>query len=166
MKRFTQIVLALSIVGTAWFTLTSFTTEEAQPLKRVGGYETEIYNINGLFDVYYSAELQQPVRVTYNVLCPDGDADRGGLSFREWPKFSAKFTANGADFDDNVWDKGHMAPAADFKCSVTQMKSTFTYLNAALQHKELNRGPWAQLESFERGLKRGYDSASGDRACS
>lgn len=159
MKKTISTLLFLSIIGAAWFTFSSFTSfNEEVPLKRIGGQETTVYNINGIFDVYYSPELQQPVRVTYHVLCPDGEAERGSMDFRIYPKFSAAFSANEEDFKNNVWDKGHMAPAANFKCDKSQVRSTFTYLNAALQHQDLNRGPWAQLEGFERGLKRAYDS--------
>jgi DNA/RNA endonuclease G (NUC1) len=36
------------------------------------------------------------------------------------------------------------------------LKSTFTYLNCALQHEGLNRGPWKELERFERDLAKIY----------
>ena len=32
------------------------------------------------------------------------------------------------------------------------LRSTFTYLNSALQHQSLNRGVWNRLEGFERDL--------------
>jgi len=65
-------------------------------------------------------------------------------------------TSDDADYVDNVWDKGHLAPAADFNCSEDMLKGTFTYLNCALQHEGLNRGPWKELERFERDLAKVY----------
>jgi DNA/RNA endonuclease G (NUC1) len=44
----------------------------------------------------------------------------------------------------------HLAPAADFNCSYEKLRQTFTYLNCALQHEKLNRGPWKSLEKYER----------------
>ena len=56
------------------------------------------------------------------------------------------------DYVNNEWDKGHLAPAAAFNCDKETLKKTFSYLNCALQHEGLNRGPWKELEEFERGL--------------
>ena len=50
------------------------------------------------------------------------------------------------DYVNNVWDKGHLAPAAAFNCDRETIKKTFSYLNCALQHEGLNRGPWKELE--------------------
>ncbi len=50
----------------------------------------------------------------------------------------------------NEWDKGHMAPAADFCYSREAMLATFSYANCALQHYKLNRGVWKELEAMER----------------
>jgi DNA/RNA endonuclease G (NUC1) len=45
-----------------------------------------------------------------------------------------------------------MAPAADFNCNAEMLKKTFSYLNCALQHQDLNRGLWRLLEAYEREL--------------
>lgn len=36
------------------------------------------------------------------------------------------------------------------------LRTTFTYLNCALQHEALNRGPWKDLEKYERDLSSQY----------
>ena len=36
------------------------------------------------------------------------------------------------------------------------VKATFSYLNCALQHEGLNRGPWKELERLERDLAKLY----------
>ena len=82
-----------------------------------------------------------------------GDADRGGMNFY---KVDSILTSDNDDYSGNVWDKGHMAPAADFNCDVVMLKKTFSYLNCALQHEGLNRGPWKELERFERNLAKVY----------
>jgi DNA/RNA endonuclease G (NUC1) len=43
---------------------------------------------------------------------------------------------------------------ADFNCDKNMMKETFTYLNCALQHEELNRKTWKYLEQYERELSK------------
>ena len=59
-------------------------------------------------------------------------------------------TSDGADYYANVWDKGHLAPAATFSDNQENLKQTFTYLNSMLQHQDLNRGEWRLLEEQER----------------
>ena len=107
------------------------------------------FNIDGLFQGVYSEVLEQPLEVTYIVPCPDGDASRDGLDFYEDANIH---TSDDDDYRNNVWDKGHLAPAAAFSCDRETIKKTFNYLNSALQHQSLNRGAWNRLESVERGM--------------
>lgn len=110
-----------------------------------------------IFEVEYSEELEQPIKLTYIVQCPMGDASRSGLDFR---KVEGYHTSDNEDYKDNVWDKGHLAPAAAFNCDREMVKATFSYLNCALQHEGLNRGPWKELERFERDLAKIYPEVS------
>lgn len=103
----------------------------------------------GIFKVTYSEKLENPVKVSYMVLCPNGTASRAGMEFYTDKKIH---TADNNDYINNEWDKGHMAPAADFNCDKEMLYKTFTYLNSALQHQSLNRGIWKQLEIYEREL--------------
>jgi endonuclease G len=108
-----------------------------------------------IFDVVYSEELEQPLWISYKVLCPMGTQSRSGLNFYTNDSIQ---TSNNQDYKDNVWDRGHLAPAAAFNCDRETLKKTFTYLNCVLQHEGLNRGPWRELEEFERGLSKVYDN--------
>jgi len=103
----------------------------------------------GIYKVLYSESLEQPLFVEYKVLCPNGNASRKGMDFY---KNDSVHTSDNKDYRANVWDKGHMAPAADFNCTREMLKQTFSYLNCALQHQDLNRGLWRLLEAYERNL--------------
>jgi len=103
----------------------------------------------GIFRVYYSETLEQPLEVWYNVQCINGGASRKGLDFYDCDSI---LTSQDEDYLNNIWDKGHMAPAADFSCDKETIHKTFTYLNCALQHQDLNRGAWRLLEAHEREL--------------
>lgn len=118
------------------FTIVSY----GQTIKEI---ETDI------FKVTYSEIYQQPLELSYNIECLGGDASRQGLDFKKYP---GVITSDNDDYKNNVWDKGHLAPAADFNCTDEMLRSTFTYINCALQHQGLNRGPWKELERFEREL--------------
>ena len=102
-----------------------------------------------IFKIVYSEEYQQPLSVEYAVQCPEGEASRRGMNFYG---VDSVITSNNDDYKNNVWDKGHMAPAAAFNCNVETLRETFSYLNCALQHQGLNRGPWKELERFERNM--------------
>ena len=108
---------------------------------------------NNIFKVIYSEELEQPIKLWYTITCTDGKVERGGINFRGVMGIK---TSSDEDYENNVWDKGHLAPAASFNCTREDLKSTFTYLNCALQHQGLNRGPWKELERFERDLVKIY----------
>jgi endonuclease G len=61
-------------------------------------------------------------------------------------------TSDDKDYVNNPYDKGHLAPAADFNCTSEMLYRTFTYLNCSLQQENLNRTTWRLLEVRERDL--------------
>jgi endonuclease G len=93
--------------------------------------------------------LEQPLWVKYVVKCPNGDASRKGMDF--YTVDSVK-TSDPLDYVNNIYDKGHMAPAADFNCTREMLYKTFSYLNCSLQNQDLNRTTWRLLEARERLL--------------
>ena len=105
------------------------------------------------FNIAYSEVLEQPRYVEYGVACPTGSASRSGMDFY---KEDGIKTSDHKDYEHNEWDKGHMAPAADFNCTKEMLWETFTYMNCALQHQSLNRGVWKYLEVRERELAQKY----------
>ena len=108
-----------------------------------------VYVKNTIFEMVYSENLEQPKWIKYNVPCSENTFSRKGLDFYTEKNIH---TSNGDDYAKNEYDKGHMAPAAAFGCDSISLKMTFTYLNSALQHQSLNRGPWKELEEYERKL--------------
>ena len=107
----------------------------------------------GIYHVVYDTTLEQPLRVSYKVTNRQKNADRKGMNFKKEPNIH---TSDDKDYVNNVWDKGHMAPAAHFSDSEENLRLTFSYLNSALQHEKLNRGPWKNLEKYERKLSKKY----------
>lgn len=108
-----------------------------------------VYIKTEIFTSVYSEVLQQPKWVKYTVQCPNGKAPRTGMDFYATPGI---ITSDAQDYINNVWDKGHCAPAADFNCTKELLYKTFTYTNCVLQHERLNRGIWRLLEVYERNL--------------
>jgi endonuclease G len=108
-----------------------------------------VYVKTDIFTSVYSEVLQQPKWVKYTVQCPNGKAPRTGMDFYTVPGI---ITSDANDYVNNVYDKGHCAPAADFNCTKELLYKTFTYTNCVLQHERLNRGIWRLLEAYERNL--------------
>jgi len=102
---------------------------------------------NDVFTINYSEKLQQPLWVIYTSKNRPKNVDRGHMNFK---KNDSICTSDNDDYVKNVWDKGHMAPAATYSDSDEHLKTTFSYLNCSLQNKYLNRGAWRILESKER----------------
>jgi endonuclease G len=109
---------------------------------------------SNIFEVVYSETLEQPLYVRYTVLC-DGEGVKYSRDGMDFYKNDSIHTSDSEDYYNNVWDKGHMAPAADFNCDYSNLKSTFSYLNCALQHQDLNRRTWRYLEEHERNISVG-----------
>jgi endonuclease G len=57
-----------------------------------------------------------------------------------------------ADYQGSGYDRGHQAPAGDFRFSVDAMRATFLLSNMAPQRPEMNRVIWRDLEIAVRSL--------------
>ena len=119
------------------------------PTLLFGQLRDSVYVKNEIFEVVYSEILEQPKWIKYTVLCPEGNASRAGMDFFTHNTIK---TSDALDYVKNVYDKGHLAPAADFNCTKEMLRQTFSYLNCALQNQYLNRGVWRFLEAHEREL--------------
>jgi len=108
-----------------------------------------IYIKTDIFEVVYSEVLEQPKFIRYTVQCPNGTASRTGMDFYVCDSIK---TSDAKDYEKNMWDKGHLGPAADFNCDKQTLYKTFTYLNCSLQQENLNRTTWRLLEVREREL--------------
>ena len=119
------------------------------PIFSLAQFRDSIFIKTSIFDVVYSEKLQQPKWIEYSVLCTNGTISRKGLDF-----YTVKgiVTSTNEDYENNIYDKGHLAPAADFNCNKENLKQSFSYLNCTLQHEKLNRGTWRLLEVHEREL--------------
>jgi endonuclease G len=107
----------------------------------------EVIVENAVFKVWYNEVKEQPTKLVYTSTNRVKNVDRGSMNFY---KESDYHTSDNADYYANVWDKGHLAPAATYSDSKENLKQTFSFLNCALQDQYLNRGEWRLLEEQER----------------
>lgn len=113
------------------------------------------------YTTVFSKSLKYPVLVEWwvtknKILCnePTPRQDK----FAPDPLLAAD-TDLANDYIRSGFDRGHMAPAADNKCSGKKaMEESFYFSNMAPQYGQLNRGDWKTLEIETRELAKSLDS--------
>ena len=108
------------------------------------------------FTVSYNTDQLIPNWVAYELTAEelDGDVPRA-------KSFSMDLSYNGRqamreDYSNTGWDKGHMAPSADMKWSLTAMTESFYLTNICPQNPDLNGRDWHILENRVRDWARRY----------
>lgn len=106
-----------------------------------------VYVKTPIFEVWYNEVYEQPMKLIYKSENRETNVNRGSMDFKTEKLYH---TSDKADYYRNIYDKGHLAPAAAFSDNMENLKQTFSYLNCALQEQTMNRVEWRLLESEER----------------
>ena len=102
---------------------------------------------NQVFEVLYSQKLESPLWLKYHSINRPTNVNRGSMDFYTEKNIH---TSDADDYKSNIYDKGHLAPAASFSDNMENLKQTFSFLNCMLQDQYMNRGEWRLLEEQER----------------
>lgn len=98
------------------------------------------------FKVLYSNDHRQPYFTSW-ILTGEHAKSRAvdrANNFRPDPR--AKKPSQLADYRRSGYDRGHMAPSADFRYALEPQESTFFLTNISPQASELNTRAWERLE--------------------
>jgi DNA/RNA endonuclease G (NUC1) len=106
-----------------------------------------VYVENQVFKVWYNEVYEQPMKLIYTSTNRPKGVDRGTMDFHTEKDVH---TSDKNDYYRNIYDKGHLAPAATYSDTQENLYTTFSYLNCALQDQYMNRGEWRLLEEQER----------------
>ncbi len=109
------------------------------------------------FVVCYDPDHKIPSWVGYALTKDDASTEvanrnKGNYAFNADPSLKRGARAENADYANSGYDKGHMAPANDFKRSVEALKATFVLTNSLPQRHGVNGGKWAELEGAVHSL--------------
>lgn len=130
-------------------------------LPKLEAKETLIHH--ALMSLVYS-EAHEQAKWVAHVISPDiisGTASRSN-DFRKDPKVATGTAVEEdyflritnkkgkPDYDGFGWDRGHLAPSADFKWSAKALSESYFYSNMAPQIPDFNRKSWADLEKSLR----------------
>ncbi len=109
------------------------------------------------FSLGYNERYEQASWVAYPLVreqvLGQGSRDR---FFNPDPKVKTG-SALFSDYTRSGYDRGHLAPAADFKHSEGQMRETFYMSNISPQDREFNAGIWNDLEKLVRAWANKYE---------
>ena len=101
------------------------------------------------FTLGFDADKKQAAWVAYELLPAEIEGNVGNRPrFRPDPSLAA--SASPEDYTNSGYDRGHLAPAADFTYSRDAIEETFYMSNISPQLPDLNRGIWRQLEEQTR----------------
>jgi endonuclease G len=104
----------------------------------------------------YREAYEQAEYVLYTIITNDTIKIERSNNFKEDPTVSTR-SASPKDYTKSGYDKGHLAPAADFSYSKVLMNESFYMSNMSPQTPNLNRGAWRLLEEYFRNLSKEFD---------
>lgn len=101
------------------------------------------------FASYFNAKWHVPNCVVYELTAEElnGDVQRYGNFERD---MNVQGCPEAWAYSGSGYDRGHMAPAADFKWTERGMRQSFLMTNVCPQVKALNEGTWNKLEEKVR----------------
>ena len=102
------------------------------------------------FSLGYSEEHEQAAWVAYLLSSRHGEnLHNRRNNFRADPQVSSG-SASPQDYTNSGYDRGHLAPAADFDFSREALSESFYMSNMSPQLPSFNRGDWKELEDLVR----------------
>jgi DNA/RNA endonuclease G (NUC1) len=98
----------------------------------------------GIYKSYFSPSLREPLYVIYTLHYSTATHCEQTFEFT----VTRPGTATGKDYAETgqIYDKGHLANAEDFRANCDDLKKTYQYFNCVPQTETLNRGIWKTWE--------------------
>ena len=120
-----------------------------------GGPDNEDLLAQEGYVLLHDKDLRTTLWVAYRLTKADLDGAAGQARvncFRRDPRFTTDESGTPADYDEPLFDQGHMTNDADLKDDVTEQVNTYIMSNMSPQYCRFNRGVWLSLESLGRKL--------------
>ena len=152
MKGMAKLRVRFFFAFSAWLFLVSCTTTPVKQEPPTDGLQAVEVD-HKYFKILYSPKYRLPAWVEYAVTKGDlkGPGKRRDNFHKDKILESMGIEPVGPkDYPGKQYDRGHMAPAADFKKSQEATDATFVMSNMAPQTASLNRRAWEKLEARVR----------------
>lgn len=98
----------------------------------------------------YSDDLRVPIWTAHRLDTKGLDQAQRVDCFRQDPRVPSPIASLPSDYDEPIFDQGHLTPNGDMSRSLTSVLNSFVMTNMAPQHCFFNRGVWQILESLVR----------------
>ncbi len=103
----------------------------------------------------YDDDVRDPLWVAYRLTTADLTSKRKRKDcFRKDPRLSDDAASFCEDYDEPIFDRGHLAPTADMKRTEATMINTTILSNITPQQANFNQNIWEYLESYARAIAR------------
>ncbi|GKZ01395.1 hypothetical protein MPSEU_001090300 [Mayamaea pseudoterrestris] len=130
--------------------------DHKEPLSRLSPVSPiRIFRPNPNLEIAFDVRTRNPVYVMERLQINDDDKSGGRKRhhFYEEQALPEHFRSRNSSYHNSGYDRGHLAPAADFGDAKERL-DTYNLANISPQHHEINRKIWAQLESWTRQVAR------------
>jgi DNA/RNA endonuclease G (NUC1) len=110
-----------------------------------------VFRPNDYMEIAFDTRTRTPIYVMERLkgLSGNDPPTKRRARFHEEPSLPEEFRSRNGQYRGSGFDRGHMAPAADFRHYPSFIKDTYTLCNAVPQVPSMNRS-WARLEAFVR----------------
>lgn len=151
---------------------TSFKTETSQSSAQVVKLPITTLSPNPNLHIVYDTIRKNPLYVVENIrggyqqsALNNTSIKRASKSFREEKSLDEQHRSRNSHFRQSGFDRGHIAPAANFKDSDKVMNDTFTLCNVSPQSPTFNRKIWSRLELLVHKLARKMEEELSSKGC-
>ncbi len=127
--------------------------------KSSGSASNEMLLVQGGYVMRFDADLRTTLWSAYRLTRKDVEQASGRQRvncFRTDPRLPRRGGPSSSDYDERIYDQGHIAPDADFKDQVIEQVNSYVYTNMSPQEDCFNRGIWLSLEHLTRAWAKKY----------
>lgn len=118
-----------------------------------GQPSNEMLLLHDGYVLQHDGDLRTTLWVSYELVGAEvsaGDGKDRINCFRQDPRLPSDQAANPSDYDEPIYDQGHMVNDRDLKDDAVEQINTYVMSNMSPQHCRFNRGIWLTLEHLGR----------------
>ncbi len=112
------------------------------------------------YELYYVNDAEEAAWVAYTLTENHLNGPYHRSNNFESDPLVRQGSATNYDYAHSGYDRGHLAPAADFSWSNSAMQESFYYSNMTPQDPSFNRGKWKELEEQVRSWTEQYHTVT------
>lgn len=132
---------------------TNIDNERAPPTTMMSpSLPIHVFRPNEYMEIAFDTRTRTPIYVLERLegLSANYPTAKRRARFYEEVALPEEFRSRNGQYRGSGYDRGHLAPAADFCHLPSVVKDTYTLCNAVPQDPSMNRHAWSRLENFVR----------------